>query len=507
MHPSRQHLERSGSDVAVNVFSRETRSSGNELFARQSAHVVAFAAVACQRVHGVSPHPGVGIVEQQEHVVERVIAGETIDQDRRLHADLVVVGEQGLFDGWPGRRSQPQQFALCGLAPVWHNEIRQRCLDLLAQEQLVCSRRCRSPGLRSRLAHRRHARKRITPLRAISSRVTGSFDVRVPTTAGDEGDRVAFVNLGNSGLRVSRACLGAMNFGGDGAPCDEAEARRIIDEFLDAGNNFIDTANVYTGGQSEQVVGRAVASKRDSVVIATKGRGAQGTGPNDSGLSRVHLTRALDASLRRLGTDYVDLYQCHSWDPQTPIEETMATLDGFVRSGKVRYIGCSNFTGSQIVEAQWAAERIGGTKFISLQPRYSLLARDIEGDVLPAAQRHGLGTMIYSPLAGGVLTGKYERDAEPPPDSRLGRRGAGRARGVLTDRTFAVVDAVEKVAARLDTTPTAVSLAWVLGRRGVTSVIMGPRTADQLRQNLPGFDLTLADDVVHELNEVSRPAR
>jgi aryl-alcohol dehydrogenase-like predicted oxidoreductase len=299
-----------------------------------------------------------------------------------------------------------------------------------------------------------------------------------------------------------------MNFGTENAPCDEDEARRIIDEFLEAGNNFIDTANVYTGGQSEEVVGRAVAKKRDSVVIATKGRGPQGRGPNDSGLSRVHLTRALDASLLRLGTEYVDLYQCHSWDPETPIEETMATLDGFVRSGKVRYIGCSNFTGSQIVEAQWAAERIGGTKFISLQPRYSLLARDIEGDVLPAAQRHGLGTMIYSPLAGGVLTGKYERGADPAPDTRLGRRGmTGRAGGVLNDRTFAVVEAVEKVAADLGATPTAVSLAWVLSRRGVTALIIGPRTAEQLRQNLLGFDLSLDDQVVHELNEVSRPPR
>src|SRR5712691_8584008 len=158
-----------------------------------------------------------------------------------------------------------------------------------------------------------------------------------------------YVTLGRSGLKVSRACLGAMNFGtSDGAPCDEAEGRRIIDAFLDAGNNFIDTANVYTGGQSEQIVGRAVAGKRDNVVIATKARGPQGSGPNDVGTSRVHVTRALEASLRRLGTDYVDVYQMHAWDADTPIEETMATLDGFVKPGKVCYIGCSNYTGSQI---------------------------------------------------------------------------------------------------------------------------------------------------------------
>ena len=316
-----------------------------------------------------------------------------------------------------------------------------------------------------------------------------------------------YVNLGNSGLKVSRACLGAMNFGtSEGAPCDEAEARRTIDAFLDAGHNFIDTANVYTGGQSEEIVGRAVHDKRDRVVIATKGRGAQGTGPNDSGTSRVHLTRALDASLRRLGTDYVDVYQMHSWDATTPIEETMATLDGFVRSGKVRYIGCSNYTGSQIVEAQWAAERGNGTKFISLQPRYSLIARDIEGDVLPAAQRHGLGTMIYSPLGGGVLTGKYERGAEPAPDTRLGRRGGLRMATTLTDRNFDIVDEVNKVAADLGSTSTAVALAWLLTRRGVTSLIVGPRSQAQLAENLVGFDLTLPDDALARLSDVSRPS-
>ena len=318
---------------------------------------------------------------------------------------------------------------------------------------------------------------------------------------------MTFLNLGNSGLKVSRACLGAMNFGTEGAPCDEPEARRIIDAFLDAGNNFIDTANVYTGGQSEQIVGRAIASKRDSVVLATKGRMPQGPGPNDVGLSRVHLTRALDASLRRLGTDYIDLYQVHAWDPETPIEETMATLDGFVRSGKVRYIGCSNFTGSQIVEAQWAAERINGTRFISLQPRYSLIARDIEADVLPAAQRHGLGTMLYSPLGGGVLTGKYKPGEEPAPDTRLGRRrNTGRAAMTLTDRNFEIVEEVTAVAADLGSTPTAVSLAWLLGRRGVTSVIIGPRTLDQLNDNLVGFDLTLDEKSTSRLNDVSRPA-
>jgi aryl-alcohol dehydrogenase-like predicted oxidoreductase len=312
-------------------------------------------------------------------------------------------------------------------------------------------------------------------------------------------------HLGRSGLKVSQACLGAMNFGEDEhAPCDEAEARRTIDAFLDAGHNFIDTANVYTGGQSERVVGRAIAAKRDSVVLATKGRGAQGPGPNDAGLSRLHLTRALEASLRRLGTDYVDLYQMHAWDPDTPIEETMATLDGFVRDGKVRYIGCSNFTGSQIVEAQWAAARSSSTPFVSLQPRYSLIARDIEADVLPAAQRHGLGAMVYSPLGGGILTGKYQRGADPDPETRYGRRAGWAA--ALNDQSLDIAEGVKKLAADMGCTSTALSLAWVRGRRGVTSVIIGPRSEAQLEENLPGFELELTDETVHQLNELSRPA-
>lgn len=319
-----------------------------------------------------------------------------------------------------------------------------------------------------------------------------------------------YVNLGRSGLEVSRACLGAMMFGTEGAPCVEDEARRIIDEYLDLGHNFIDTANVYTGGQSEEVTGRAIAAKRDSVVLATKGRFPQGPGPNDVGLSRAHLTRALEASLRRLGTDYIDLYQVHAWDADTPIEETMSVLDGFVRSGRVRYIGCSNFTGSQIVEAQWAAARANGTPFVSLQPRYSLIARHIENDVLTAAERHGLGTMIYSPLGGGVLTGKYKRGEDPPSDSRIARRiaAAGGNRPAmstgLSDRNYDIVEAVGKTAAELGTTPTAVSIAWTLAKPGVTTVILGPRAYAQLEENLTGFHLELPEDVMTRLDEVSR---
>jgi len=296
-----------------------------------------------------------------------------------------------------------------------------------------------------------------------------------------------------------------MNFGTSAsAPCDEREAHSIIDAFLDAGNNFIDTANVYTAGQSEEIVGRAIKSRRDKVVVATKGRGPQGDGPNDIGLSRLHLTRALDASLKRLGLDYVDLYQVHFPDTDTPIDETMETLAGFVRAGKVRYIGCSNFSGSQIVEAQWAAARQNAIPFISLQPRYSLIARDIEADVLPACGRQGLGTLVYSPLGGGLLTGKYKEGQDPTQGTRYARNAAW-ASGVLNERNFKIVDAVKQTAKELDTTPTAVALAWVLSRNNVTCAIIGPRTLAQLKENLVGFELKLPPETIKRLSDASRP--
>ena len=323
-----------------------------------------------------------------------------------------------------------------------------------------------------------------------------------------------YVTLGRSGLKVSRACLGAMNFGiAHTAPwCDEAEARRIIDTFLDAGHNLIDTANNYTAGQSEEVIGRAVAGRRHGVVIATKARIAQGPGPNDSGLSRLHLTAALDASLRRLGTDYIDLYQMHSWDAETPIEETMETLAGFVRAGKVRYIGCSNFYGSQIVEAQWAAARVQGVPLIGLQPRYSLISREIEADVLPAAERHGLGTLTFGALAGGILSGKYRRHEAPSQDMRyggsMGTRGDARMAAMalhsLSARNFDIAETVSAVAAEIGATPAAVAIAWCLARQRVTSVITGARTVEQLQTNLAGYTLQLPQEAEKRLSDVSR---
>jgi aryl-alcohol dehydrogenase-like predicted oxidoreductase len=318
-----------------------------------------------------------------------------------------------------------------------------------------------------------------------------------------------FVSLGRSGLKVSRLCLGAMNFGNEAWGCDEPTSAKIIDAFLERGYNFVDTANTYAGGRSEEIVGRALAARRDEVVLATKGYNAsEGSGPNDRGNSRANLTRSVEGSLRRLGTDYIDLYQVHNWDWTTPIDETMDTLDGLVRQGKVRHIGCSNWQGSQIVEAQWAAQRNGGAPLVSLQPQYSLIVRDIERDILPAARRQGLGSIVWSPLGGGLLTGKYRPD-DVPSDSRFGRAGQGDAwerfrQTLFNERNFAIVDKVGEVAARLGTTHAALAVAWTLGRRGVTSAIIGPRTVEQLEENLAAADVPVDPESAKELDRASR---
>jgi aryl-alcohol dehydrogenase-like predicted oxidoreductase len=317
-----------------------------------------------------------------------------------------------------------------------------------------------------------------------------------------------FVTLGNSGLKVSRLCLGTMNFGNEQWGCDEPTSAKIIDAFLGAGHNFVDTANTYAGGRSEEITGRAIAARRDEVVLATKGYSPEGPGPNEWGNSRANLTRSLENSLRRLGTDYIDLYQVHNWDWNTPIEETMSALDDFVRSGKVRYIGCSNWLGSQIVEGQWAAQRGAGTPMVSLQPQYSLIVREIEKDILPTAQRHGLGVIVWSPLGGGLLSGKYTKD-DVPEDSRFGKSSGGDVwemfkRTLFTDKNFEIVDKVGEVAKANSTSHAAVSVAWTLAQEGVTSAIIGPRTVEQLEDNLAAADLQLGADVLKDLDRASR---
>jgi aryl-alcohol dehydrogenase-like predicted oxidoreductase len=317
-----------------------------------------------------------------------------------------------------------------------------------------------------------------------------------------------FVSLGRSGLKVTNLCLGTMNFGNEQWGCDEPTSAKIIDAFLAAGHNFIDTANVYAGGRSEEIVGRAISARRDEVVLATKGFNPDGPGPNERGNSRINLTRSLENSLRRLGTDYVDLYQCHAYDHTTPLEETMATLDGFVRSGKVRYIGVSNWLASQIVEAQAIAKANGTTPLVSLQPQYSLIVRDIEIDILSTCERHGLGVIVWSPLGGGLLTGKHSKD-KAAEDSRFGRVGEGdiwemMKRALFTDRNFEIVDKVGEVAKSLGTTHTAVSVAWTVAQPAVTSAIIGPRSVEQLEDNLVAGEIALDDGAMKELDRVSR---
>ena len=315
--------------------------------------------------------------------------------------------------------------------------------------------------------------------------------------------------LGRSGCAVSNFCLGTMTFG---LETDEAVAHRQLDLFVAAGGTFVDTADVYNGGASEEIIGRWFAARppdvTDRVVLATKGRFATDASPNGIGLSARHLTRALDASLRRLGLDAVDLYQVHAFDPITPMEETLRTLDRFVRDGKIRYYGLSNFTGWQLTKAVHLARELNLTAPVTLQPQYSLLVREIEWEIVPAAIDAGLGLLPWSPLGGGYLSGKYRRDQRPSGATRLGEdpdRGmeAWERRGV--DRTWEVIGAVEEIAKTRGVSMAEVALAWVTARPGVTSTILGARTTEQLEVNLRAADLRLSTDEVVALDVASDP--
>jgi len=315
--------------------------------------------------------------------------------------------------------------------------------------------------------------------------------------------------LGRSGCAVSSLCLGTMTFGSES---DEKVSHAQLDRFVEAGGTFVDTADVYSDGDSEQIIGRWYASRpaevTERVVLATKGRFPMASEPNGAGLSNRHLTRALDASLSRLGLDSVDLYQAHSWDPLTPIEETLRTMDGFVRAGKIRYYGLSNFTGWQLTKAVHVARELGLSLPVSLQPQYSLLVREIEWEIVPAARDAGLGLMPWGPLGGGWLTGKYRRDQRPSGATRLGEdpeRGmeAWDRRG--TERTWDVIDAVQRVAEGRGISMAEVALAWLTDRPGVTSTILGARTLDQLDANLNAAGLHLTDAETDVLNATSDP--
>jgi aryl-alcohol dehydrogenase (NADP+) len=303
--------------------------------------------------------------------------------------------------------------------------------------------------------------------------------------------------LGRSGCAVSSLCLGTMTFGNES---DEKVAHEQLDRFVESGGTFVDTADVYSQGESERIIGRWFASRpadvTDRVVLATKGRFSMADEPNGLGLSTRHLTRALDASLSRLGLDAVDLYQCHAWDPLTPLEETLRTLDGFVRSGKTRYYGFSNFTGWQLTKAVGLARELNLVAPISLQPHYNLLVRGIEWEIVPAAIDAGLGLMPWSPLGGGWLTGKYKRDQRPTGATRLGDnpdRGMEAWDRRDTGKTWDVIDAVQRIAEDRGVSMAEVALSWVTDRPGVAATILGARTLDQLDTNLKAAGLHLTD--------------
>ncbi len=315
--------------------------------------------------------------------------------------------------------------------------------------------------------------------------------------------------LGTSGTVVSEFALGTMTFGSE---ADETDSHAILDAFVEAGGTFVDTADVYSRGASESIIGSWLAShptEQDSIVLATKGRFPTADGPNGLGLSRTHLRRALEASLRRLGVDHIDLYQMHAWDGMTPIEETLRFLDDAVSRGTIGYYGFSNYLGWQLTKAVHIAKAHGWAPPVTLQPQYNLLVRGIEHEVVPAAVDAGIGLLPWSPLGGGWLSGKYVRDQAPTGATRLGedpKRGMEAWDNRNADpRTWEVVDAVARVAEAHDASSSQVALAWLLERPAVTSVILGARTVGQLADNLGAVDLALTDEEVRMLDEVSRP--
>jgi len=314
--------------------------------------------------------------------------------------------------------------------------------------------------------------------------------------------------LGRSGLLVSPLCLGTMNFGNEQFGCDETTSIGVINAYLDAGHNFIDTANVYSGTQSEVIVGKAVKGRRDDVVVATKAASPLGPGPFESGTSRKHVMRAVEDSLRRLDTDYIDLYQMHRYDDNTPMEETLGTLNDLVRQGKVRYIGVSNWAASHIAEAATIIQMKGWEPLVSLQPQYSILTRDIEVEIVPVCEKFGLGIIPWSPLGGGMLTGKYKRGEEPEEGSRFAAPGPFQQvwrRRALRDRNYDIVDAVVEEAGRLGVSPIAFSLAWTIDRPGVVAPIIGPKNVQQLEDNLAALDVTIPPEVATRIDDLSRP--
>lgn len=313
-------------------------------------------------------------------------------------------------------------------------------------------------------------------------------------------------NLGHTGLKVSPLCLGTMQFGWT---ADEATAFAVMDAYFEAGGNFIDTADVYSswaegnpGGVSEQIIGRWMKARgnRDQIVLATKVRGRMWDGPNGEGLSRAHILRAVEDSLKRLDTDTIDLYQTHWFDPDTPIDETLLALDDLVRQGKVRYVGASNLPAWRLMEALWQADVKGTAGYDSLQPHYNLVRRaEYERELQPVCRQYGIGVIPYSPLAAGFLTGKYQREHVPE-----STRAARVQNSYFNEKGWGVLDAVQEVAEETDSTPVAVSLAWLLAQEEITAPIIGANSVQQLQDSLNALTVTLGEAQLERLDQASR---
>ncbi|MDE0089230.1 MAG: aldo/keto reductase [Candidatus Poribacteria bacterium] len=311
-----------------------------------------------------------------------------------------------------------------------------------------------------------------------------------------------YKTLGRAGVKVSSLCLGTMMFGG---PTNEKDSIRIIHRAMDAGINFLDTANVYNAGESERVIGKAISENREKWVIATKVHGSMGDDVNESGSHRFHIMSAVEASLKRLGTDHIDVYYLHRWDSSTRIAESLRALDDCVRQGKVRYIACSNFEAWRVCEALWTSKQQGLEEFVCVQPLYNIVNRDIEVELLPFCQKYGVGVVPYSPLARDVLSGKYLPGKEPPKGSRAARQDRRILQTELREESFEVAQELMPLAEAHGKTLTQFALAWVLANPTITSVIIGPRTMEQLEDNLGCLDCTITADDEAAINALVPP--
>lgn len=315
--------------------------------------------------------------------------------------------------------------------------------------------------------------------------------------------------LGNTGLKVSELCLGTMTFGGKGiwtaiGTLEQQAVDNLVKTAVNAGINFIDTANVYSEGLSEELTGKAIRNlglKRDDIVIATKVRGKMGNGPNDQGLTRKHILTQVEGSLRRLNTDYIDLYQIHGFDALTPLEETVDVLDSLVQSGKVRYTGCSNLTAWQLMKALSYAQYNRRSKFVSIQSYYTLAGRDLEREIVPVLKDQKVGLMVWSPLAGGLLSGKYTRSGETEEGSR---RTTFDFPPVNKERVYDIVDVLQEMAKLKNSSVAQLALAWLLHRQVVTTVIIGAKKTEQLEDNLKAVDVTFTEEELKKLDDISR---